>query len=147
MAHFRVSSSNVIHEIIDGEVVLINLQTGSYYSVDSVGAVVWDGIGKGLSLSQIVDTVSSRYSGSPMEIERGVQQLVDQLQEEQLIVPDEHSDEQRQKETLAAGSNGERDRPFEAPLLHKYTDMEDLLLLDPIHDVDESGWPNKAKTE
>jgi hypothetical protein len=28
--------------------------------------------------------------------------------------------------------------------LHKYTDMEELLLLDPIHDVDETGWPNKS---
>ena len=31
--------------------------------------------------------------------------------------------------------------PFEAPRLTKYTDMRDLLVLDPIHDVDESGWP------
>jgi hypothetical protein len=31
---------------------------------------------------------------------------------------------------------------FEAPVLQKYTDMQDLLLLDPIHDTDETGWPN-----
>ena len=31
---------------------------------------------------------------------------------------------------------------FEAPILHKYTDMQDLLLLDPIHEVDEAGWPS-----
>ena len=31
---------------------------------------------------------------------------------------------------------------FEAPALQVYTDMEDLLLLDPIHEVDEMGWPS-----
>jgi hypothetical protein len=33
------------------------------------------------------------------------------------------------------------------PLLRKYTDMRDLLLLDPIHDVDEQGWPVRKLTE
>jgi hypothetical protein len=28
-----------------------------------------------------------------------------------------------------------------APVLEKYTDMQELLLLDPIHDVEEAGWP------
>jgi len=30
------------------------------------------------------------------------------------------------------------------PIVEKYTDMQDLLMLDPIHDIDETGWPNKA---
>ena len=28
--------------------------------------------------------------------------------------------------------------------LGKYTDMQELLLLDPVHEVDEAGWPNRA---
>ena len=34
---------------------------------------------------------------------------------------------------------------YEHPVLQKYTDMEDLLLLDPIHDVDEAGWPARKQ--
>jgi hypothetical protein len=30
---------------------------------------------------------------------------------------------------------------WSSPVLSIYDDMQDLLLLDPIHDVDESGWP------
>jgi len=33
---------------------------------------------------------------------------------------------------------------FSTPTMSVYTDMEDLLLLDPIHDVDETGWPVRA---
>ena len=41
--------------------------------------------------------------------------------------------------------------PSRAPLvcelrLTRYSDLEDLLKLDPIHDVDEAGWP-VAKSE
>ena len=30
---------------------------------------------------------------------------------------------------------------YAPPAMSKYTDMEDLLLLDPVHEVDEVGWP------
>ena len=43
-------------------------------------------------------------------------------------------------------STGEK-LPFEAPVLYTYTDMAELLLLDPIHDVDETGWPKPASEE
>ena len=38
----RVNSPHVIHETIDGEVIVINLASGNYYSVKGAGADVWD---------------------------------------------------------------------------------------------------------
>jgi hypothetical protein len=32
--------------------------------------------------------------------------------------------------------------PFQPPLFEKFTDMEAMLLLDPVHDVDDEGWPH-----
>ena len=139
--YFQVNSPNVIHEVIDGEAVLVNLESGSYYSIDNVGAVIWDYIENGLSVSQIVDSIADRYEGNGDDIEQGVQQLFTQLQEEQLIVPSGAPQANGQVPPVSDAANGSK-TPFEVPILHKYTDMEDLLLLDPIHDVDESGWPN-----
>ena len=34
---FRINSPTVVHEIIDGEAVIVNMKNGSYYSVDGVG--------------------------------------------------------------------------------------------------------------
>ena len=34
--------------------------------------------------------------------------------------------------------------PFDVPVLIAYTDMQDLLLADPIHDYDETGWPARV---
>jgi hypothetical protein len=32
-------------------------------------------------------------------------------------------------------------RPFVIPSLQAYRDMQDMLSLDPIHDVEAAGWP------
>ena len=141
MTRYQVNSPNVIHEIIDGEAVLVNMENGSYYSIDSVGAVVWDYIEKGLSSSQIVEAISAQYAGEQADITIGIEQLFDDLQTEQLIVVGESA--VSNNHTVINRANPAASKPkFVAPILNKYTDMEDLLLLDPIHDVDESGWPN-----
>ena len=31
---------------------------------------------------------------------------------------------------------------FSTPLVEKYTDMAELILLDPVHDVSALGWPS-----
>ena len=50
-----------------------------------------------------------------------------------------------------AGSNameaGASARPYEPPQLEKYTDMQDLVLLDPVHEVDATGWPHPKPAE
>ena len=142
MSHFRVNAPNVIHEIIDGEAVLVNLETGRYYSMAGAAAVVWDCLEKGLKSAQIVEVVAAQYEGDQAEIASTIQRLFDDLQTEQLIMPAEAATGSGDKPAVNRAANGPTKPPFEAPILHKYTDMEDLLLLDPIHDVDESGWPN-----
>jgi hypothetical protein len=54
------------------------------------------------------------------------------------------------REAPAAGRNGAEvpspasRRPFDEPLVERFTDMQNLLLLDPIHEVTEEGWPQQA---
>lgn len=43
-------------------------------------------------------------------------------------------------EGLVAGPNA-LVRSSDRPVFVKYTDMEELLLADPIHEVDDRGWP------
>ena len=66
-----------------------------------------------------------------------------QLQQEQLIAPDERVAFSASDEPSASSSPSVATGrlAFEAPVLAKYTDMAQLLVLDPIHDVDETGWP------
>jgi hypothetical protein len=137
---FRVNTPTVTHETIDGEAVIINLDSGNYYSLVEVGSFIWGLVEKGASPSEVQDLVVQTYQGDATDIGRGVQELLDQLQQENLIVPADGAG--ALDRTQVTPSNNSHEKPsFNPPLLHKYSDMQELLSLDPIHDVDEAGWP------
>jgi hypothetical protein len=141
---YRVNSNKVIHETIEGETVLVNLDSGNYYSLDGVGAKVWGLINDGVDYDGMVKWVASRYDGNRAEIEESLRSLISELQCEYLIVTDETEEPETVEERGSIGTSDFTDKLqiFVPPALHKYTDMQDLLLLDPIHDVDETGWPS-----
>lgn len=141
---YRVNSPKVIHETIDGETVLVNLDSGNYYSFDGVGVDVWNLIENGVDQDGIVGAVARRYAGQRETMEQAISSFMKELEREALIVTD---DEGRCERVTGArvdddARTEDTRKSFEVPILNKYTDMQDLLLLDPIHDVDESGWPS-----
>jgi hypothetical protein len=138
---YQPNGPNVLHEVIDGEAVLINLENGNYYSIDKVGAEIWSFMETGASAGQIIDILSSKYEGSRDEIETAVNALLVELLSQALIIEVDCQSPPGEPLEIQTGSSR---LPFEAPVLHSYTDMSELLLLDPIHDVDETGWPKPA---
>lgn len=144
---FKINGPNVVFEIIEGEVVIVNLLKGHYYSLVEAGADIWQGITKGFSREGIVEDLVARYDANREDIRKGIKNLVKKMEEEGLIAiennpplgnvakPDAQDKVIKDTEKLK----------FKAPVLQKYTDMEQILLLDPVHDVDNAGWPNKDK--
>ena len=146
-ARFRINVPKVAHETIDGEVLIINLESGNYYSLLGVGADIWSLIQRGAGAADVVDAIDYRYNGVRIDIEKAIGEFLAELQAEGLIVRDEGD---RSAGIISAvvpveTAGSDTSRAFEAPVLSKYTDMQDLLVLDPIHEVDESGWPTPVK--
>ncbi len=137
---FRINTPTVISETIDGEAILINLDTGAYYSLRETGAAVWQLLEQGATSQAILDDLVQRYDGPPTTIGASLQSFLTELLQDQLIVPldDEPATPQI---TGTASPASHRQAPFTPPVVEKFTDMADLLLLDPIHDVSEQGWP------
>lgn len=143
---FRVNHPTVISETIDGEAILINLDTGAYYSLRETGAALWQLIEQGAAGQQLIDELSDRYDGAPAVMAAGAQALLAELAHEQLIVP--LGDDNAAPQFTGAATTASNGRPpFTPPVLEKFTDMADLLLLDPIHDVSEQGWPTPKQTD
>jgi len=139
---FKVNGRDIAHETIDGETVIVNLKSGCYYSSDQVGVVIWNLIVKGITFGEIIDVLTRRYNLGREEITQSTKDMIAELQEEELIVQDESGvSNEVEKELLTEDDKIE----FVPPVLHKYEDMQDLLLLDPIHEVDETGWPNRNR--
>jgi hypothetical protein len=141
---FQINSPKVVQETIEGEVVIVNLEKGDYYSLLKTGADIWSAIEKGNSTTEIIAEMTERYEGDRETIEAGVNSLIAQLKEEEIIISasTNESENPNLPEVKTATKNNLKKLPFEAPILSKYTDMEELLALDPIHEVDEMGWPN-----
>ena len=136
---FRVNSK-VVHEAFEDELVIVNLDNGNYYTLSSVGADVWALLGAGATSEEIITAISAVYSGTPDTVREGVTQLVASLVAENLMLPAPTRTPEPSSSILTPLEDGEQ-RVFETPVLQKYLDMQALLLLDPIHEVDEAGWP------
>lgn len=140
---FKVNSPNVVSETIDGETVIVNLTDGTYYSLDRVGADVWNLIEQEFTTGNIVATILQRFTGEPEVIEDSVKTLILQLRAEKLLIP---ADEEESDSPSVSIDVPERLEEFVTPTLQKYSDMQELLMLDPIHEVDEiEGWPEKKE--
>lgn len=141
---FKVNVPKVVHEMIEGEVVIVNLDGGDYYSLLKAGADIWDGLARGLSRGEIVEEIVSRYESDRETMATAVNNLIEELQREALITVDTtNGSNQTPIANGNSSSNVSEKLSFDAPTLNKYTDMEELLALDPIHEVDqEMGWPS-----
>src|SRR3954451_6928868 len=137
---FRVNTPTVTHETIDGEAVIINLDSGNYYSLVDAGSLIWALVERGASTSEVQNLVQQTYQGDVTVIDQGVHELLEELQREDLIVLVDAAPAADLTE-VTPSTNGHEKPLFNAPSLNKFSDMQELLLLDPIHDVDDAGWP------
>ena len=134
-----INAPRVVHETIDGEVIVIDLATGTYFSLQGGAADVWALIDSGHSTDQIVEVVAGARGEEPESVRSALEVFVKELEAEALVVvaPEQNGESQA---TPAVSVDG----PF-APRLEKHTDMAELILLDPVHEVDSMGWPHRPE--
>lgn len=145
-SRFRLSGPHIVSEIIESEAIIINLDSGSYYSLQEAGADIWAGVQDGIRIGEIIDRLGAKYEGDEEAIRSAAMDLLSQLEDEALIKRDGAASVGEPTASTADEKPAEK-MPFSAPELHKYTDMQELLLLDPIHEVDASGWPTLPSDE
>jgi hypothetical protein len=143
---YKINSPGVVYESFDDEVVVINLESGNYYSFNLTGAKIWDLIIKGFNSHAIIKVLQSSYSDDQKTVESSVNAFLQDLLSNEILI---HSDNPPPgvMENPNPEKTNEKTQPFEPPLLQTYTDMQELLLLDPIHEVDETGWPSRTKKQ
>lgn len=127
---YALPGTGIIHEFLDDEIIIANLNEGIYYSIRGSGVLIWQLLLGGRSLSSIESLFSEKY-GKPLFFSDFISHL--------------------EKENLLISTNSCEETPlslhwptaFHPPELERYDEMKNLLMLDPIHEVDEQGWPNR----
>jgi hypothetical protein len=139
---YRVNSPNVISETVGGETIIVNLASGHYFSLQGSAVEVWQGIERGEAAETIVLELEQRYEAGDGEIDAAVRKLLEDFVAAELLVVEGNG----AGDAAAAApprESGER-VPFVAPSFSTFTDMQDIILLDPVHEVDTRGWPHAS---
>jgi hypothetical protein len=136
----RAASANVHSKVFDDEVVILDMKSGTYFSLRGSGVDVWKLIEANASVAMISEALGERYEAPSGEIATALDSLLGELAESGLVVADASLDPSR-----PAAETAEK-TPFAAPRVERFTDMQELLLLDPIHEVDDAGWPHTPMT-
>jgi hypothetical protein len=128
---FRPSPGDVLIEVFGDEAVAVHLRTGAYYAFDPEVTRLWSLLERERVLAAVADSLMEDSGRDRGSVEDEVVRFAAYLASEQLAEFGHPLPE--------SGGPG----PAEWPGITRFTDMADLLLLDPIHDIDldGDGWP------
>ena len=117
--------------------MIVNLDSGAYYSLEQAARAAWLAFATGATLAETIDHLAKGYCGEQAAIEVETGLFLEELLKEGLLVPTDSS------ATPVLGEAEPGRAAFVKPVLGKYTDMQELLLQDPVHEVDAAaGWPH-----
>ena len=83
-------SEDAVFRELDGEVVILNLDTGIYFGLNATGTRIWNLIAQHGSLQKVFETMTEEYEASPKSLENDILQLVGQLCEKGLVSASPH---------------------------------------------------------
>lgn len=122
-------------EVLDGEVVALNVSSGIYVSIRGLGAALWADLAAGHPVETLADC--ARAHGADAQAVVG---FAERLTEHGLMRLSTNQASAAEPTSGDVLRGGHREIIYEV-----FDDMQDLILSDPIHDVDESkGWPHQA---
>jgi hypothetical protein len=137
---YIANQAQLVAEIIEGEAIIVHLETGTYYSLRESAAFLWERLQEGSDRADLLAAMKAHFASLPENAELDLQNFLEELLRDGLLI--EHT--QPLPDTLKHDGAGQA--VYSPPMVEKFTDMSDLLLLDPIHEVDEEGWPFKKKS-
>ena len=139
---YCVNEPSVISEVVDGETIILNFESGHYYSFNATASGIWMRVRAGDPVTAVTEWVARRFGSTrrPSTTSEGFRPA----SRGRAADPARGSGH-------GPGTGGRRraGRPGGGVLtagLREFTDMEELLLLDPIHEVGSAGWPQKLES-
>ncbi|MFT5213711.1 MAG: hypothetical protein ACI9WV_001435 [Patiriisocius sp.] len=128
----HILNPRLIADVFDEDVIIANLDTGTYYSLSGVAAQILGALPFQDS-SKVFNEIASKFQENSIEIVIELNECFKNMQDEEVIIVVD-SEGKSKKVTLK-----EPLKYIKSEFL-TYTDLQELLLLDPIHEIDEDEW-------
>ena len=132
---YKLNEEKMFYDYADGQAVVINYQTGMYYGMGLLASAILDRIIAGKNVDEIITAVKT-LPQCPPDIAERVHNFIKELQEKEIIIDGPSVSGGAEPFPKEVAEDG-----FELKL-DMFAEMADLLLADPVHDVDmKEGWP------
>jgi hypothetical protein len=131
---YSVASKDIVFESFDGDSVVLDLTSGKYFGFSDSGSCIWEALSAGVPASDLVGLTTRGGFISEADLDA----FIVRLTELNLLTRAQERAPAALAPELAA-----RLAEATAPLTTDvYDDLADLVMVDPIHDVEEpAGWP------
>jgi len=137
---YRANTPRIVDETIDGETLIIDMVTGTYFSCAGPSTLAWTALCRGATADETAQLICSTYGIAASDAKRDAEQFLAMLVgDELLVLREEDADSASVIEEAELDSCG---GGYELLHIDKYTGLADLILLDPVHDVSVAGWPS-----
>lgn len=83
-SHFTIKPG-MLHRVVDGEAVMLDLETGEYYGLNNVGTHIWGLLEAGAPLTTIYDSVRETFETNGSDVQADVESFLESLQASGLI--------------------------------------------------------------
>jgi len=136
---YRINKDYVVHELMDLELTVINLQKGHYFIGKGSAIDIFLMLVDATSIDGLVEKVTAIYKVEETTLRQELSALIEQWLTNDLISELDNCSENTVQESNIAAEL----KPWSQPIFIAFDDMRDLLLLDPIHEteLDQQGWP------
>ena len=147
MDHYQINHARVIFEVLNSEVIVVNFSTGDYFSLMHSAKYTWQLLDKRIAPANIASLLAAHYQLDAPALLGDIERFIQELLQEELLIPTAEAPQEVASTTLAdLLALGAEDNAYLAPIVHKYSDVQNLLKIDPVHDVSAAGWPNMPAT-
>ncbi len=133
---FRVDARRCLHETLDGDTIVIDSARGWLLVFDGIASTIWQLMVPGSVPDSIREEVRNRYGAKEAD---EVGAFLDELESAGLVVTDGEIDP-------VDPATADWPSVYVAPTVNRFDDVADILMMDPIHEVEiDEGWPNAPR--
>ncbi|WP_214821065.1 MULTISPECIES: lasso peptide biosynthesis PqqD family chaperone [unclassified Exiguobacterium] len=77
---------NMLTTPMDGEIVMMSIKHGKYYSIGKTGVAIWEEVGEGRTVQEIVSRLCERYEVDTDVCMRDVIAFVEQMASKEIVL-------------------------------------------------------------
>ncbi len=126
-------------ELFDNEAVVIHFVDGTYFSIRGAALALWQWLEHGVEEAVLMELLDEKYQLGTAESKKVVTDCIAQLRGRGLVVDSDSPAADRSMLSMDVGLS-----VFEAPVIEAFEDLQELIAIDPVHEVDPmQGWPHR----